>query len=89
LNYYRDKMSELGYTAQIYRTWVLGATGRLPEYRTDLQYGRDYSDANLRLVSEIRPRLLPRYRQLADDDLLTQGILIVADKPVRDDRSHR
>jgi hypothetical protein len=80
LNYYRDKMTALGYQATIYRTWVLGANRGLDPHPTELRYGRDYTDANLALLSTIRPRLLPRYRQLSDEDLLTQGILLVADK---------
>ena len=80
LNYYRDKMAALGYDAKIYRTWVLGGTTRLEPYPTELKYGRDYTDANLSQLSAIRPRVLPRYRNLPDEDLLTQGILLVADK---------
>ena len=83
LNYYRDKMTALGYRATIYRTWVLGDNRGLAPYPTELRQGRDYTDANLALLSTIRPRLLPRYRSLPDEDLLTQGILLVADKPHR------
>jgi hypothetical protein len=83
LNYYREKMAALGYHAAIYRTWVLGGTSRLPEYRTDLRYGRDYSAESLQMLQSIRPRLLTRYRQLSDDDLLTQSILLVARKPTQ------
>ena len=71
LNYYRDKMTALGYRATIYRTWVLGANRGLDPYPTELRHGRDYTDTNLALLSTIRPRLLPRYRQLPDEDLLT------------------
>lgn len=81
LQYYRDKAAALGYRAQIYRTWVVGNPSRLPEYRTAIEYGRDYSDENVRLVHGIRGRLLPRYRNLPDDELMTRSILFVADKP--------
>jgi SAM-dependent methyltransferase len=81
LDYYRAKMASLGYRTQIYRTWVLGQPAHLREYRTSLEYGRDYTDANVSLVQSVRGRLLPRYRQLSDDDLLTRSILLVADKP--------
>jgi SAM-dependent methyltransferase len=83
LAYYRDKLRALGYSTTIYRTWVLGEPARLPEYRHSLEHGRDYTDAHLRLVSSIRGRLLPRYRQLPDEELLTRSILVVAEKPVR------
>jgi hypothetical protein len=83
LAYYRSKLDSLGYSTTIYRTWVLGSPTRLPEYRTTLEPGRDYTDDNLRLVKSVRPRLLPRYRDLPDDELMTRSILIVADKPVQ------
>lgn len=83
LDYYRSKMLALGYQTTIYRTWVVGGTAPLPEYRTELKYGRDYSDANLELVRSIRGRLLPRYQGLSDEDLLTASILVVAEKPKR------
>lgn len=81
LQYYRQKTASLGYRAEIYRTWVVGNSSRLPEYRTKFEYGRDYSDQNVQLVREIRGRLLPRYRELPDDELMTRSILLVADKP--------
>jgi hypothetical protein len=59
----------------------VGGPAHLPEYQTDLQYGRDYSDENIRLVRSVRSRLLPRYRELSDEDLMTRSILIVLDKP--------
>ena len=81
LDYYRATAARYGYSARIYRTWVVGGALRLGEYPTDLQYGRDYSDENIRLVRSVRSRLLPRYRELSDEDLLTRSILIVLDKP--------
>jgi SAM-dependent methyltransferase len=81
VNYYRDTMARFGYRTDVFRTWVVGARARLPEYRTDLLLGRDYSQENLELVRSIRPRMLARYRTLSDDDLLTASILLVAEKP--------
>lgn len=81
IDYYRHALGALGYDTTIYVTWVLGQNRPLREYRTTLQYGVDYFEDNLTLVRSIRPRLLPRYRQLSDDDLLVEGILVVAVKP--------
>jgi len=78
---YRRAMRRLGYESTIYTTWVLGDSQALPEYRTSLRYGTDYGDANVALVRSIRPRLLPRYREMPDEDLLIQGILVTAVKP--------
>jgi len=60
---------------------VLGSPTRLPEFREELQAGRDYSTQSIDLINAIRPRLLDRYRRLSDDDLLAQGIVLVARKP--------
>ena len=81
VDYYRRAMRSFGYDTTIYVTWVLGQTQPLREFRTTLQNGVDYSGDALTLVRSIRPRLLPRYRQLTDDDLLVAGILVVAVKP--------
>ncbi len=83
LQYYRDVATRFGYDTRIHRTWVVGNSAHLAVYPTELEYGRHYTDGNLRLIRDIRPRLLPRYRALQDDDLLTRSILIVMDKPLR------
>jgi hypothetical protein len=80
VDYYRGKLASLGYETQIYPTWVVGGTSRFKEYPRNLELGRDYTRENLELVKAIRPRLLPRYQQLSDDDLLTASILVVATK---------
>jgi len=82
IDYYRHALGALGYDTTIYVTWVLGQSQPLREFRTKLQYGVDYSDDTLTLLRSIRPRLLPRYRQLSDDDLLVESILVVANKPL-------
>jgi SAM-dependent methyltransferase len=81
IDYYRRALGGLGYDTTIYVTWVLGQNRPLREYRTALQYGVDYSNENLNLLHSILPRLLPRYQQLSDEDLLVEGILVVAVKP--------
>ena len=81
IDYYRATAARFGYDARIYRTWVVGEPAHLAEYQVDLQKGRDYSDEDLRRVQSVRERLLPRYRELSDEDLLTRSILIVFDKP--------
>jgi hypothetical protein len=87
--YYRRIAARYGYSAQIYRTWVVGGRARLPEYQTHLRYGQDYSDENLQLVRAVRPRLLARYRDLPEEDLLTRSILLVLDKPAAGDQAER
>jgi len=83
VNYYRDKMAELGYDSTIYI--AMAATGdeikELPEYKTKLTKGADYTEVNLESYRAMRPRLLPRYQSLSDDDLITEAILLVGHKP--------
>ena len=81
IDYYRRALGALGYDSTIYVSRVLGQNQPLREFRTRLQFGVDYSDSSLSLVRSIRPRLLPRYQQLSDDDLLIESILVVANKP--------
>jgi SAM-dependent methyltransferase len=88
LDYYRSTMAALGYRTQFFRSWVVGGKAPLREYPTELQYGRDYTDENLQLVRSIRGRLLPRYRELSDDDLLTASVVMVAEKPANQTAAH-
>jgi len=80
VDYYRDRLESLGYSSSIYTTWILGQPKPLSTFRTDIRRGVDYSDESLALVRSIRPRLLPRYRKLSDDDLIVQSIIVSAEK---------
>lgn len=77
INYYRQKMSELGYDAKIFVTSILGA-GQLIPHKEGIELGVDYSERTLDLITEIRPRLAPPYDNLSDPDLAATGIFLVA-----------
>jgi len=62
---------------------VLGSDPDLPEPRRELRPGIDYSEQQLKMIGEIRPRLLDRFRKLSDADLLVQSIVFVARKPIQ------
>jgi SAM-dependent methyltransferase len=81
VDYYRHKTSELGYETSIYTTWVLGNPRELTPHKQTLEKGVDYSDATLEQIRSIRPRLLERYKQLPDADLMVEGIYLVAHRP--------
>lgn len=87
MDYYRDKMKELGYDARL----LIASIVRLEGYgsidvefdppREVLHFGEDYGEPHRRLVEEIRPRLAPRFRQLSEQDLLVGACFLVARKP--------
>jgi hypothetical protein len=81
VDYYRSKMAALGYNATIYTTWVLGSSQALSPPQVTPQLDDNERSRARALLQEIRPRLLEQYRNLPDDDLMVQGILLVARRP--------
>jgi len=78
LGYYVDKMKELGYESKFFVTSVL-PEGRL-EPAAEYAPGRFKRDSNL--VADIRPKLANDFRMLDDEELLIDGVLLVARKPL-------
>jgi hypothetical protein len=85
IDYYRHTMSELGYQAELFISQVAGRKVDLDPYPLQLRRGEHFGPDEERLIEEIRPRLLPRYRDLPQEDLLAAGVMLRATKP--DDRS--
>jgi hypothetical protein len=81
IDYYREAGARLGYSTEIYILRVLGSAPDLPVPTRELRAGVDYGEQELKLVREIRPRLIERFRQMPDRDLLPSSILFVARKP--------
>ena len=88
MNYYRDKMRALGYTATLYISSKVQRHNQPgvhePEiipHKVKLEYGVDFNDADLAMNAEIRPRLAAPYRHLTDEELLAGGLLLAAGKP--------
>ncbi len=83
--YYRGIMTEHGYDAKVLITDIIGVgdvgKGDLHPHKEKIELGVDYSESSLALVKEIRPRLISKYRSLADEELLIDGIFLVARKP--------
>jgi len=77
-NYYREKTRELGFRTEIWITNAYGA-GVYDQPRPGLT-AADCSPEQRRIVDQIRPRLLPRYRDLPIEDLVPSGIFLVAEK---------
>lgn len=80
LSYYQNKMKELGCESKLYVTSLI-PNGRLEpavDYRpTDLT-----SDQGRMLVAEVRNKLAVEFSEMDSDDLLIDGLLLVARKPV-------
>ena len=81
LSYYRDQMSRLGYDGEAFVTSTIGSRGgmsRLEEERGPILE----TDRMARsLVEEIRPRLAPAFASSSDEDLVVDGVFLVAKKP--------
>ena len=80
LSYYVEKMKQLGYQSKLFITSVLPG-GRLepaPEYVP----GKFKSEASSRMVTAVRNRLASEFKALDEEELLIDGVLLVAKKPL-------
>jgi methyltransferase family protein len=78
IDYYRKKMKELKLDARFYITSVLGRDAEITPHKDYIQCPDDYSEKEFSSVSEIRPKLIRRYRNLESEDLLVSVIFLVA-----------
>ena len=88
IDYYRRKMSELGYDARLYIALIVQRHNppgvHQPEilpHKLKLESGVDYTEADVAMIAEIRPRLAPPFRALSDEDLLAGSFMMLAVKP--------
>ncbi len=79
-NYYAQLMNDLGYETTFFVTRIIGGPDLIP-YRQEIKPGVDYTDVELALVEEIRPQLEIPYKALPGEDLMVQGVFLVARKP--------
>ncbi len=80
LGYYVEKMKEFGYQSQIFVTSVI-PTGRL-EPAVEYLPGTLQRDSSRVLVEQIRSRLANEFKDINEEELLIDGVLLVARKPV-------
>jgi SAM-dependent methyltransferase len=81
IDYYRRKADGCGYDASFRITRVCGLAEELDPPKPALEIGVDYTSEALAQIEAIRPRLLPRFRELPAADLLPLGFLMIARKP--------
>ena len=84
-SYYRDIMEKLGYDTTILITDIIGVgdvgKGDLHPHKAAIKLGEDYTENTLELIREIRSKLQPRYRESSDEELMVDGIFLIAKKP--------
>ena len=81
IDYYRVKLAELGYDARLLVSEVLGVEEHL-EPCDVLEDELSVTDEQRRSIARIRDRLQPEFRDLPDEDLVPEGVFVVARKPV-------
>lgn len=81
INYYRQKMTELGYDTKVLITHIVGEGGEIFPHKEQIDKNVDYSEATNLLINEIRPKLSKGFRDLPDEELMVSGIFLVAKKP--------
>lgn len=84
-DWYRKKLADLGFDAELYRTAIVRSRYSNPpvelsSYKLKLDPETDYAEDTLRIIQEIRPKLQPRFKTLSDEDLVTCGLFMVASK---------
>lgn len=79
-SYYQRRLERPRYEATLHTVTLLGATGTGAAGSNDVQNSMDQYNRALQLLQEIRPRLLKRYQNLPDEELLIEDIFIVAKK---------
>lgn len=77
---YRAKLSSLGYDTRVLTAKVVGSNTEIVPHVERIESRVHYGNEQLAIVSSIRPKLLERYRNLSDEDLLQGAIFIDARK---------
>lgn len=77
---YRKQVLGRGYETKIWISSVLGK-GQLIPHKESIEGSVDYSEVTASLINQIRPKLAPPFRNLADAELATSGIFLIARKP--------
>ena len=80
ITYYTQKMKELGYDSKILITYIIGSDTKIGPHKETILHGVDYSDSTISLIKNIRPRLQNRFKDMSDEELMVQGIFLIAKK---------
>jgi hypothetical protein len=84
MSYYQDVMRKMDYDTKVLITGIIGMgdpeKGVLHPHKEKIALGEDYTEASIDLVKNIRSRLIGKFKELPDGELLVDGIFIVARK---------
>lgn len=83
INYYTQKLEEMGYEVKVLVTDIIGRSGKgdmWPPLQPAQLTSEHLADA-LPLLRKIRKQLAPEFRTLTDQELIVNGIFLVARKP--------
>jgi len=86
INYYTQKLEQMGYDVKVLVTDIIGRSGKgdlWPPVQPAQLTSEHVSDA-LPLLQQIRKQLTPEFRTLPDQELIIDGIFLVARKPARE-----
>jgi len=84
MSYYQKVMSEMGYDAKMLITDIIGVgvvgKGAIHPHKEKVALNVDYNESSLELVRSIRSRLIPKFKEMSDLELLVDGIFVIARK---------
>ncbi|MGH9962755.1 MAG: hypothetical protein ACREBC_37505, partial [Pyrinomonadaceae bacterium] len=80
IGYYRDQLEGLGYRSRFLITSILGK-GTIEPHKETVEMNKDYSVSTVELINQIRPALDDSFKALPDEELMVEGIFLVAQKP--------
>lgn len=85
ISYYRRIMNELGYDTKLLVTGIIGVgvcgKGDLHPHKEMVTLNVDYPESTLEMVQDVRSRLIPEFRVMPDEELIIDGIFMIARKP--------
>jgi len=84
INYYTQKLEQMGYEVKAFVSDVIGRRGKgdlWPPIQPS-QLTSEHTEDALTLLNKIREQLTPEFKKLSDQELIIDGIFLVARKPV-------
>ena len=80
MGYYQQQVKALKYSGRFFITSILGR-GTIEPHKEIVKENEDYSKVTLDLIDQIRPRLDESFEVLTDEELMVEGIFLIAQKP--------